>query len=525
MQLIHYVYRPISISGRTNMYLTGKYVAVISALLIWVASPSWAEVSADQVWDDIIKRTKSAGYTVSAIQSRSDGTLILSELAFRSDNQDQGYSVNIEIGDMQLVPNNDGSVTVTPSKNITWDFLFPSEASDTMPLSLKQTARRFVLLASGDKGQIKYDYSAERIDLAFDEFVVQEGAMKSDQADLQISLVDVIGKLKITGDLLRETLSSFSAASIDVMARFDPKKESYKGMWKTRLSNVSIASTGQVPDGYSLQDASAALSAGYNNSSVFRYQTGETNLSFSSDQGKVLFDSSSADGTMSTTISSAGLKTMSEMRAMEFAASGNFLPNPMQAKVGSLVYVGDMPVIPFRENQPFGVRLELNEVIISDLLWTIVDPLSYLPHGPLTLKLDIHGMMQLLVDFMSSDLSKTAPSDLTKLAQIGALSLNSLLLSGFGAEVEAEGAFEFDSGDFKTFGGLPRPKGKAKVKLTGINTLLEKVVKMGIIGSQQAMAAQMGIGIFALPIGDDILQTELEIDQNGSVFANGQQLR
>lgn len=507
------------------MYLTGKYVAVMSALLIWVASHSWAEVSADQVWDDIIKRTKSAGYTLSAIELRSGGTLILSELAFRSDNRNQGYSVNIEIGDMRLVPNNDGSVTVTPSEHIAWDFLILSEASDTKIFSLKQTARRFVLLASDDKGQIKYDYSAERIDLAFDEFVVQADAMKSDEADLQISLVDVIGQSKIIGGVLRETLSSFSAGSIDIMARFDPKTESYKGMWKTRLSNVSLASTGQVPGGYSLQDASAALSAGYNKSSVFGYETGETNLSFSSDQGNVLFDSSSADGAMSTAISSSGLSTMSGMRTMEFAVSGSFLPTPMQAKVGSLVYGGDMPVMPFRENQAFGVKLELNDVIISDLLWVIFDPLSDLPHGPLTLKLDMHGMMHLLVDFMSSDFSKTAPSDLIKFVQIVSLSLNSLLLSGFGAEVDVQGAFEFDHEDFKTFVGVPRPKGKAKVKLTGINTLLEKVVKMGIIGSQQAMGAQMAIGMFALPIGDDILRTELEIDQNGSVFANGQQLR
>jgi hypothetical protein len=35
----------------------------------------------------------------------------------------------------------------------------------------------------------------------------------------------------------------------------------------------------------------------------------------------------------------------------------------------------------------------------------------------------------------------------------------------------------------------------------------------------------MGIGMFALPIGNDMMQTEVAIDKNGSVFANGQKLR
>jgi hypothetical protein len=99
------------------------------------------------------------------------------------------------------------------------------------------------------------------------------------------------------------------------------------------------------------------------------------------------------------------------------------------------------------------------------------------------------------------------------------------MFSGFGAEVLAQGEFEFDNEDLKTFGGMPRPEGWANVKLMGINGFLEKAVKMGLIGSQQAMGAQMAIGMFALPIGNDMTQTEVAIDKNGSVFANGQKLR
>ena len=133
--------------------------------------------------------------------------------------------------------------------------------------------------------------------------------------------------------------------------------------------------------------------------------------------------------------------------------------------------------------------------------------------------------MLLLIDFLGSDMSKSDLNDFTKIAQIASLSFKSLLFSGFGAEVLAQGDFEFDNQDLKTFGGIPRPEGWAKVNLTGMNGFLEKVAKIGLIGSQQAMGAKMAMSMFALPIGDDMMQTKVEIDKNGGVFANGQKLR
>ena len=507
------------------MTCIGKYVALMSAVLIWLASPSWAELSVDQVWDDIVKRTKSLGYKVSTIQSRSDGILVLSELNLRHDNLDEGYSVNVNLGDMQLVLNNDGSVMVSPSKNIVWDFLLPNTARDTMTFKLIQKTKGLSIVASGAVGQITYDYSAEHIDAVFDEFAVQGDMMKSDEADLRISLIDVVGKSKVTGDALLETLSSFSARNINFMGRFAPKTEPYEGTWKTRLSNVSFASTGQVPDGVSLQDISLALSAGYNNSSVFGYEAGETDVSFNSGSEDLIFKSSSAGVTASNTMSISGLKSTSEIRSMKFAGSGDLLPLPVKAMLGSLEYGLDMPVMPRPEQQVFGLKLELNELSMSESVWKTFDPLNDLPHDPLSLKLDIEGAMLLLIDFLGSDMSKSDLNDFIKIAQIASLSFKSLLFSGFGAEVLAQGDFEFDNQDLKTFGGIPRPEGWAKVKLMGMNGFLEKVAKIGLIGSQQAMGAKMAMGMFALPIGDDMMQAKVEIDKNGGIFANGQKLR
>ena len=502
-----------------------KYVALMCGLSIWLVSPSWAELSVDQVWDDIVKRTKSSGYKVSTIQSRSDRMLVLSKLNLRHENLDEGYSLNVNLGDMHLIPNNDGSVTLSPSNTIAWDFLFLDAERDTMTVKLIQRTKNLSIVASGTVGQISYDYSAERIDLVFDEFELRRDKMRSDEADLRISLLDVIGKSEITGDALLETLSSFSAKNIDFMVLFAPKEEPYEGTWKTRLSNVAFASAGQVPDGISLQDVSSALSAGYNNSSVFEFEAGETDVSFNSGSQGFVFESSSTGGTASNTIAMKGLKSTSEIRSVKFSSSGDLLPFPLKALLGSLALRANLPVMPLPEQQAFVLNLELNELFLSEAVWNAFDPLNDLPHDPISLNLDVQGVMLLLKNVLGSGMSKADLNDFTAIASIVSLSFKSLMFSGFGAEVLAQGEFEFDNEDLKTFGGMPRPEGWANVKLMGINGFLEKAVKMGLIGSQQAMGAQMAIGMFALPIGNDMTQTEVAIDKNGSVFANGQKLR
>lgn len=40
-----------------------------------------------------------------------------------------------------------------------------------------------------------------------------------------------------------------------------------------------------------------------------------------------------------------------------------------------------------------------------------------------------------------------------------------------------------------TYPGYPRPTGFAELQLTGANALVDKLIAMGIIGTQEAMAA------------------------------------
>jgi len=62
--------------------------------------------------------------------------------------------------------------------------------------------------------------------------------------------------------------------------------------------------------------------------------------------------------------------------------------------------------------------------------------------------------------------------------------------------------------------------------LTGGNTLLDTLVDMGLVPSEQAMGARMMLGVVARPgDGEDTLVSEIEVNEEGQIFANGQRIK
>lgn len=64
-----------------------------------------------------------------------------------------------------------------------------------------------------------------------------------------------------------------------------------------------------------------------------------------------------------------------------------------------------------------------------------------------------------------------------------------------------------------------------ELKLVGGNTLLDKLVAMGLIGEEEAMGARMMVAMFAKAVeGEDTLTSVLEF-KDKHFYANGQQLQ
>ena len=95
-----------------------------------------------------------------------------------------------------------------------------------------------------------------------------------------------------------------------------------------------------------------------------------------------------------------------------------------------------------------------------------------------------------------------------------------------GAELTGTGAFTFDNTDKVTFGGMPRPAGEANLTLSGGNGLLDKLVQMGLVRQEDAGGVRMMVSMFAVPgQGEDVLNSKIEINDQGHIMANGMRIQ
>ena len=53
----------------------------------------------------------------------------------------------------------------------------------------------------------------------------------------------------------------------------------------------------------------------------------------------------------------------------------------------------------------------------------------------------------------------------------------------------------------------------------------DRLSNSGLIGAEEVMGARMVMGMFTVPVGRDEVEAELWIDENGGVYANGQQIQ
>jgi hypothetical protein len=196
----------------------------------------------------------------------------------------------------------------------------------------------------------------------------------------------------------------------------------------------------------------------------------------------------------------------------------------MQEVTGSL---GEMqsrvafPSTPTEEPQPMAFTLALRDLTLGESIWSLFDPTGALPRDPATLIVDLGGQIRFLADIFSEEEMADAAGPP---AEVEALDIEELRLSLAGAEFTGTGAFTFDYDVTGPMGpGSPAPEGRLDLRLEGAQRLLETLVGMGILPEDQAMMVRMMTGMIARPApeGGDALVSEITVEPDGTVLANG----
>jgi hypothetical protein len=224
-------------------------------------------------------------------------------------------------------------------------------------------------------------------------------------------------------------------------------------------------------------------------------------------------------GSFAVLLGKQGLKYSGVNENVTVTVGGSSMPiPPVTLQIAKAGGEFEFPVVPGSEPQDFGMLLDLSGVEINETLWSIFDPSGAIPRDPASLVLDLSGTGVLSNDITDPEVVEEL--EMTPPGELSSININQLLLSLAGAELTGTGQFTFSNAT-----DVPMPAGVATLALTGGNALLDTLVGMGLIPEEQAMGARMMLGLFARPVGDDQLVSEIEVTEDGQVLANGQLIR
>ncbi len=492
---------------------------------LW-AGAAQAEMSPEDTWAHILSQVEASNYLVSASTSKDGDELIVSDIVFGIDDPVAGFSLKFEVGDWHFIPQSDGSVRLNMAEDARWDLKFRDTDGERVEIDVAQINKdSFVIFdREGDEIRSDYEWDSLRLDLLK---VTNEGEeIGKDQLQFSLTLNDISGSNAFHQSDFNVSNGStkISAAWIDLNVA--PKEEDFRASWRSSLNDIVLSSTSQTLDDASLKDLEKAMRLGMNSAVTYRHGRGQTELRFSGEDGDAVISSSSDGGRTSVDLSKLGMNFLTEMSDWDISFMGSLFPMSFDASLGALAYGMSLPIVASEEEQKLGLRIELEDISISDSVWDIFDPIRVFDRDLMTVKFDVSGLMRLLTDYTSFDVEDADDiGAFQEAAEMNSLMIKSLMLSALGASAQVQGEFSFDNSDYNTFDGIPRPEGSVRLTMKGVNALLDKLSNSGLIGSEEVMGARMVMGMFTVPVGRDELEAEFWIDGNGGVYANGQQIQ
>ena len=496
-----------------------------ASIIALSASCGWADVTAQDVWSDWKSYLSGLGYAVTATESGSGGTLTVSDISLGMVVPDAQGEFSMTIPEIVLNENGDGTVSVT----------FPDEfpirtnvqAEDETPVEIVITYshENHAMTVSGTPEDMTTDYSAAAASVTLASLVAEDEQIPASALNGSMTLTNYATTTRsVLGDI-REYDQKFSAETLSYKIGFRDPDSDDQGSFSGNLEQVAFEGDADIPLGsFDSQDMRAMLDAGFAFDGAFTFGAGNSSMSGTGDGESFAFESSSQGGVLGVALNAARIAYELSQTGMSMTVSSGEFPLPISISMAEAGFNLAIPVASSDEEQDFAFGLRLGEFTMPETLWGIFDPTAIIPRDPATFIVDLTGKARVLFDILdpeaAANLGNQPPGELN------ALTINELLVSAAGAEIVGTGDFTFDNTDLQSFDGMPAPSGKANLAIAGANGLIDRLIQMGIVGENDAMGARMMMGMLAVP-GDapDTLKSEIEINDQGHILANGQRIK
>ncbi len=492
----------------------------------FMAQGAFAEVTAEQVWSQWRDYLKGAGYEVSGREVISDGGLTIRDFALFMAMPDDSGDISVEAGQIVFSENGDGTVSVILPESLPLRFRASDEEDQevTGEISISQSRPRMVV--SGGPGDMTYRYATSKMDISLGWLAVDGAPVPEDVMQVNVSLAEVQTETRLLIDGARIYSQAMTVGSVDYDLAFRDPESGDAGSLRGTLKGVAMQGTGRLPLVMDETALANLLAAGFGFDGTWSYDESSSQIAARGDGEEFSYSGRSQDGAFRAAMDAGRLAYEISQKALSFEMLSSTFPVPIAISLGELGLSLDMPAVKSEAEQPFSFGVTLSELALPDVVWTMFDPAAILPRAPATLVIDIAGRARLFQDLLDVEAAKRLEETGAPPGEISALSIRRLLISAVGAKLSGTGDFTLDNSDLESFDGMPRPTGMLKLQLEGANALIDRLIRMGIMSDEDAMAARMMLGMFAVPgAGQDVLNSTIEINEQGQILANGMRIR
>lgn len=484
-------------------------------------SAAFADVTAQDVWGAWKDQMAKAGMPMSATETISGNTLNVSNITMSMDMPEGEGAATITLGAVDFVENGDGTVSVQLPSVLPTKMVFDVEGEGSANFMAEYRPIGMSWTVSGTPTQMSHVQSATSITVALTELTFDGEKIDLGQAEMTMNDVAYKSDMTMGATFLQSQVGSVGSLTYVVDAA-DPENPENRLNLRGGVNNLAFKANAQTPEGADMQNFGAALASGFGADGTFSHGGGNTHFEVTGDD-QFRADTSSTGGTGRFAMDAGKLVYDLMGQGLKVDAFTSEMPLPISFEMAESAFKLVMPLSKSDALQGFELALKLGDFTMADMLWGLFDPTGQLPRDPATIAIDLSGDVKLTHDLMDEEtmtqMAGKAPGELH------AANVNALTVRAAGAELTGDGAFTFDNTDLSSFDGMPRPQGQLNLKLVGGNGLLDKLVAMGFVPEDQAMGARMMMGLFAVPAGDDVLTSVIEVNEQGHVLANGQRLQ
>ena len=500
-------------------YMYRFYASTAVAL---VATGAFADLAAEDVWEDWKTYTTSFGYEVTGEETRSGDTLTITGIVMQASDDTLGSAAQATIDQIVLQEQADGTVTIDLPGIVPFEMTAPNELGGSTRVSMDYRQTGSDIVASGTSDAIDYTYSFDTVSLQTTGFEVNGEVLPPETNAIDVTINALTGTSQMTLDSLRRYVQNLQANSVSYTLSTTEAATGSKSDISGQFQDIKFEGSGAVPlRDVDSSDMDAMLAAGFAADGKFSYAANALTLAVESPDGPVEGSVVTGASEVGVSMNQSGLSYRVGQSDLQVDMSAAQFPAPLNFGIARSELNFAVPVRQSDAVEDFAFGFALEGVSVSDMLWGMFDPNEQLPRDPATLALDLTGKARLLLDFLDpAAVAGMNPEEAP--AEVESLNINTFKVSIAGADLSGDGGFTFNN----TAGPIPQPVGALNLTLTGGNALIDKLIATGLLPEEQAMGMRMMMGLLAVPgSAPDTLTSTIEINEQGHVMANGQRIQ